>query len=162
MNALAPITCFVICLALLTSCSSEQLSKRQSKRIEAEARSMLEAYHRDLASEGLTAEFKYLDSTDQFSWHPAGYNSPITYDSVATVLLQLDDFYTSIKSKWDTLSIVPVSDTLVNYTGAFTTTMTDVTGFSETYEMHETGTLIKRPDGWKMQTGKTTMMPLIK
>jgi hypothetical protein len=162
MNALAPTICFVICLALFTSCSSEKLSKRKSKTIEAEAKAMLEAYHRDLALEGLPAEFKYLDSTDQFSWHPAGYDSPISYDSVAATIRQLDDFYTSIKSQWDTLAITPVADTLVNYTGAFTTTMTDITGFSESYAMHETGTLIKRPDGWKMLTGKTTVMPLIK
>lgn len=162
MNSTAALSCIAICLTLITACASDNLSKRESKRITAEAQSMLEAYHRDLAIEGLTAEFKYLDSTDQFSWHPAGYDSPISYDSVAKVLLQLDDFYTSIKSKWDTLAIVPVSDTLVNYTGDFTTTMTDVTGFSETYEMHETGILIKRPDGWKMLSGKTTMMPRIK
>jgi hypothetical protein len=140
------------------ACNTGTMSKRQSARIATEAEAMLRDYHTQLAQHGLAAEFKFLDSTDQFSWHPAGYNGPINFDSVATTLRQLDDFYTSIQSKWDTLSIIPVSDTMATYTGEFTTKMTDVTGITDTYVMQETGTLIKRPDGWKMLTGKTTMI----
>jgi hypothetical protein len=153
-----PILCVVVCIA----CNGAQLSKRKAAQITREATDMLHNYHKDLAAHGLAAEFKYLDSTDQFNWHPAGYDTAIGFDSVATVLRRLDDFYTSIKSHWDTLSITPLSDSMADYTGIFTTSMTDVSGITDTYTMHESGRLVRRPDGWKMLSGRTSIMPGVK
>ncbi|HEV8286104.1 MAG TPA: nuclear transport factor 2 family protein [Chitinophagaceae bacterium] len=115
-------------------------------------------YYNDLKTLGLTAEFKYLDSSSNFFWVPPGYPSAISYDSVATILKQNAAFFKSIDNRFEDLRIIPLSKELATYTARLHSTMTDTTGNTSNISLVETGVLIKRKDGWKLLSGQTAVI----
>jgi hypothetical protein len=128
------------------------------KNIIAEVEQMMNAYYDDIRNEGLLAEFKYLDSTDDFYWVPPGYDSAISYDSVATVLKQNAGAYREIDNNWDVLEIVPLSKDSASYSGKLRSRMTDTSGKTVTISLLESGMVIKRKDGWKLLCGQTSIV----
>jgi hypothetical protein len=118
----------------------------------------LDSYYNDIRKLGLTAEFKYLDNSSEFFWVPPGYSDAIAYDSVVTILKQNAPKYKSIDNSFDTLRIIPLSRELATYTGRLHSTMTDTADRIITFSLVETGILIKRPDGWKLLNGQTTIL----
>ncbi|MEO5906674.1 MAG: hypothetical protein ABIQ11_08110, partial [Saprospiraceae bacterium] len=118
----------------------------------------LQQYHRDIETKGMLGEIPYLDSSGEFSWYAPGYDGPIGYDSVVSVLKQMAPMYTKIDHTWDTLTVLPSSKIKAMYTGEVTTIMVDTSGRTGTLRFKETGTIVKRNDGWKLLSGKTEMI----
>ena len=110
---------------------------------------MLNAYFAAIHSEGLNAEFRYLDRSDAFFWVPPGYRTHISYDSVAVILRSRGPAFRSIASAWDTLRVEPVTTEFAVYTGTL--------GSVSHYGGVETGTAIKRADGWRLLNGQTSV-----
>lgn len=147
------------CLLLLCSCGqNESTDTFNEKAIREEVRQTLKDYYDDISVSGLTAEFKYLDSSDQFYWVPPGFKSAISYDSVATILRQNAPKYSSVKNTFDTLSVYALSYKLATYTGRLRSSMTDTNGITVQIKMLETGVLLKRRNGWKLLCGQTGIL----
>lgn len=135
-----------------------EISAAERQAIVRDAEKTLQDYFSDMRKSGLKAEFTYLDSSADFFWVPPGHRSPISYDSVATILNLRAPAYTLIENSWDTLSIIPLTHTLASYTGRLQSTMTDTSGKSATYTLMETGLLIRRGESWKLLHGQTSVV----
>jgi hypothetical protein len=147
---------------LVLSCVKRERSipdNFDSHKTSAEIREMLDAYHSDMTREGLMAEFKYLDSTDTFFWVPPGYQSALDYDSVRAILEANARAYRSVVFSWDTLQIFPLSNTIATYSGIVNGEMTDTTEQKIRVSIIESGTIIKRADGWKLLCGQSAVLP---
>ncbi len=149
-------------LAVLAVAACQQpsptLSAEEAARVTDSVRQTLNRYYADIRTQGLNAEFQYLDSSTDFFWVPPGYTGPISYDSVATVLRRTAPRYTLIDNVWDTLSIRPMTEELASYTGRLTSTMTDTAGSTSQFKLVETGMVIKRTAGWKLLGGQTSIV----
>lgn len=119
---------------------------------------MFNNYHNDIKKDGLTAEFKYLDHSSDFFWVPPGYSSALTYDSVNSILMTNAKLYSEILFEWDTLQIFPLTKEIANYSGIVKGTMTDTSGIETSVLIIESGTVIKRPDGWKLLSGQSAIL----
>ena len=144
---------FVLCFTGLAACRP-----MDEKTIVAEVEQMMNAYYGDIRKEGLLAEFKYLDSTDAFWWVPPGYDTAISYDSVAVILRQNAGTYTEIDNSWVILKVTPLSSDSASYSGKLRSQITDTSGKTMTSSMLESGIVIKRNDGWKLLCGQTSIV----
>ncbi len=146
-------------ILLIISCSQPTtLSENEKTAIIGEIRQTFNNYYGDIRKSGLTAEFKYLDSSAEFFWVPPGYGGPISYDSVVTVLRQNAPKFRIVDNTLDTLRIIPLSRELATYTGRLHSSMTDTSGKTMTFSMLETGIVIRRKDGWKLLSGQTSII----
>ena len=143
-------------ILLLVACRHSSLTERD--KIIRDVRATLENYHRDIKRAGLKAEFDYLDNSEHFSWTPPGYTFAIPYDSVATILNMNAGKFASVDNSFDTLRITPLSDELASYTGRLSSRVTDTSGITAIVSLVETGLMIKRPDGWKLLNGHTSIL----
>jgi len=149
----------MLTILIIVSCrESSPLTENEKAGIIADVRQTLDNYYNDIGKSGLIAEFKYLDNSSEFFWAPPGYSSSISYDSVVTVLKQNAPRYKSIDISFDTLRIIPLSETLATYTTRLHSNMTDTSGKVMTFSLMETGVLIKRQDGWKLLSGQTSIL----
>jgi hypothetical protein len=150
------LTC-ILCLAALLSCRSEfgNISVDEKARVFAEVQQFFENYFNAIASKGLMAEADYLDQSENFFWVPPGYHSPISYDSVMSILHLTAPRFTSVKNSFDTLRIIVLNKKLVTYTGTLQSVMIDTSGNVNSIQLIETGVVIKREDGWKLLNGQT-------
>ena len=145
------------CLLLLgMACQSAPPDKAQ---VVQEVAQMLADYHTDIREGGLTMEFKYLDDSPDFFWVPPGYTSALNYDSVKTILEGNALAYQAIDFRWDTLDIIPLSNEIATYAGIVSGTMLDTAGVVAKVRMIESGTLIRRPEGWKLLSGQSAALP---
>ncbi len=143
----------------IASCSApNELTETEKNFIIQEVRQTLKQYYQDIKANGLKAEFKYLDHSPDFFWLPPGYSHALSYDSVASVLIQNAPNFTLIENSFDTLHIVPLSQTLASYTGRLHSFMTDTSGKLNSFSLVETGVLVKRRDGWKLLLGQTGVL----
>ena len=157
MNNVVGLIALIIFFA---GCSTQETGESTSEgfdeqRIEREVRQMLKDYHHDIQRDGLLAEFKYLDSTDQFFWIPPGYASSLSYDSVRKILEVNASFVRQADFQWDTLQVVPLSEEFATYSGIVIGKITDTSGVITLSKILESGTLIKRGDGWKLLSGQS-------
>ena len=116
---------------------------------------MLKNYYKDINREGLLAEFRYLDSSASFSWHPPGFDGPISYDSIAGIIKNNALTTSSIYLQWDSLIVMPVDASNAKYTGQIKSITTDTSGLIDTFYLSEQGEVVKTKDGWKLRSGKT-------
>ncbi|MEQ8425615.1 MAG: hypothetical protein RIA63_12950, partial [Cyclobacteriaceae bacterium] len=65
-----------------------------------------------------------------------------------------------IEFRWHTLRIVPLSASIVNYTGIVSGTMVDTAGVSSPVSIIESGTIIKRATGWKLLSGQSAALTI--
>ena len=153
---------FPILLLLATaSCNApDTFTEADQLRVTAEVDSMLHAYLDAMREGGLEAEFDYLDSTDAFFWVPPGYDSWISYDSVAAVLRAMAPTLRSTDYRWESLRIDPISHDRAIYTGTLSGVLTDTSGQVTNLFMIETGTVIRREDGWKLLNGQSAVLPV--
>ncbi|MDH7447038.1 hypothetical protein [Aquimarina sp. 2201CG14-23] len=143
----------------ISSCTqNNEFNIAEKEKSVQEIQLMLEKYHYDISKKGLTAEFKYLDNSSDFFWVPPGYSSALSYDSVKTILQANAKGFTSIKFHWDTLKIYPLSKTTANYSGIVGGYMIDTAGTRSDISIIESGTFIKRKDGWKFLSGQSAML----
>jgi hypothetical protein len=144
-------------LVLLVSCN-EQTGSFSEQQVEKEARRMLINYHHDIQQDGLLAEFNYLDSSDQFFWIPPGYEVPLSYDSVRKILEGNAPLFLQADFQWDTLNVIPLSEKIATYAGVVIGKMTDTTGQITISTILESGTLIKRDNGWNLLSGQSVLL----
>jgi hypothetical protein len=136
----------------------QTLTGKEQQEIIRQIRQTLDNYVKDVKSGGLTAEFKYLDSSAGFYWVPPGYRSAISYDSVASVLKQNTPKFKSVENLYDSLRIIPLTKHFASYTARVISTMTDTAGAISKTSLVETGILIRRKDGWKLLSGQTSVI----
>lgn len=146
---------FIFLLIFIACTLSTDSNEMDKKAITAEVKQMLDDYHEAIKKDGLTAEFQYLDQSTDFFWVPPGYSIALTYDSVKTILEANAGNFSSVEFHWDTLQIFPLTEKIVNYTGIVKGLMIDTSGNSMTVSIIESGTIIKRKDGWKLLSGQS-------
>ena len=151
----------LILLLFLYNCeqNSDTLSASEKEQIVLEVQQMFDHYHSDIKTDGLKAEFKYLDKSSDFFWVPPGYESALSYDSVKFILLLNSKIIHSIAFSWDTLQVFPLTGNLANYSGIVNGIMTDSSALKSEFKILESGTLIKRKDGWKLLSGQSRNLP---
>jgi len=146
-------------LLLTLSCVEANKSYHFNKvAVIAEVEQILDEYHRDIRTSGLTAEFIYLDQSADFFWVPPGYNSPLSYDSVETILRMNAKAFNSVNLTWDSLNIFPLSGEIATYAGIVSGVMIDTAGIESRISIIESGTIIKRETGWKLLSGQSTIL----
>jgi len=150
----------VAALFAIYSCNgpTNSWTKENQADVAAEVRKTLYNYHSDIRKSGLTAEFKYLDTSKDFFWVPPGFPNAIFYDSVATIINRNSHLFKSVDNKWDTLTVIPLSNKYATYTGHMLSIMTDTSGQVSEFKLTETGVLVKRNDGWKLLSGQTSVL----
>lgn len=149
-----------LALVFLGSCTqTKELKASEKEQIVAEIREMFENYHNDIKEDGLTAEFDYLDHSSDFFWVPPGYNSALSYDSVRGILEINAKSFSEVVFEWNTLQIFPLTNEIANYSGIVAGAMMDTSGIMRKMLIIESGTVIKRPDGWKILSGQSAVLP---
>jgi hypothetical protein len=149
----------ILSLAFFTSCSEQNtFTKEEHQQVINEATEMLQHYCDDVKALGLTAEFKYLDSSDDFFWIPPGYSAPLSYDSIAVILKRNAPMNKEVANSYDIHLLIPLSEESAVYSAKVTSNTTDTLGNIYIYQLIESGTLIKRKDGWKLLCGQTSMI----
>ena len=143
----------------LCFCTADKLDENEKTRIKSEITQTISDYCRDVKAYGLTAELKYLDSTNEFRWHPPGYASPIGFDSVASILRQNAPRLKSVANVYESLDVVPADINHATYSAVVRSTVTDNRGQVTRLTLSESGTVIRRVDGWKLLVGETRILP---
>ncbi|MCB0662514.1 MAG: hypothetical protein KDC24_07230 [Saprospiraceae bacterium] len=152
-------TTLLFLFVTLISCHQEvPFDAQQKEEVRKAVRKTLYDYDEAIKKGGLTAEFPYLDDSEDFFWTPPGFTAAISFDSVATILKQNASLYKSIENSWVILNIFPLSNEIATYNGKVKSTMTDTSGQVTTFHLLESGTLIKREDGWKLLSGQTALL----
>jgi len=149
-----------ISILLLVSCNpqAEQTTFDQEE-VKQAVKQTLENYFKDIAKDGLTAEFKYLDNSPDFFWVPPGYSSALSYDSVRAILTQNAPNFKKNIFYWEQLQLYPHSAEITSYTGIVNASVTDTTGVETKSRIIESGTMILRKDGWKILNGQSRLLP---
>lgn len=143
----------------LFSCSQPTgMTEAEKKTIIEDVRKTFINYYNDVRKHGLTAEFKYLDSSEDFFWVPPGFGGPISYDSVVAILTPADKQFRRIDNILDTIRIIPVSRDMAIYTAKLHSNTLDTSGNNVLTGLLETGVLIKRKEGWKLLSGQTSII----
>lgn len=157
MNIIISKSILLILVFISISCkkNTEKLSEAEKQIITSEVIEMFDKYHEAIKSEGLEAEFDYLDDSSGFYWVPPGYKSPLTIDSVKTILTENSKLINSIQFSFESIQIFPLNHTLANYSGIVKGIMIDTSNLHSTFKIIESGTLIKRQDGWKLLNGQS-------
>ena len=147
-------------ITFLFSCIQEQEKGNEFNKqaVITEINKMFDNYHNDIKSTGLTSEFKYLDNSDDFFWVPPGQNCALSYDSVKAILEKNAVAFRKIEFHWDTLQIFPLSAQIATYSGIVSGTMIDTSGVKSSVQIIESGTVIKRKDGWKLLSGQSATL----
>ena len=143
-----------VCLA--SGCSGPgPLTDIEKEEVIMEVDDMFDHYFADIRKDGLTAEFRYLDSTANFFWIPPGFNSALSYDAVRTIIEAKADDLHFVDYRFETLKIFPLSRNVASYSGIVTGTMTDTSRTVADVNMIESGVLVKRRDGWQLIGGQS-------
>jgi hypothetical protein len=151
---------FISIILMAISCNqSSPLTTEEGKQVTDSVSVMLHNYYNDIKTNGLTAEFKYLDNSPDFFWVPPGYSAAISFDSVATVLKQSAPSLKSIDNSFESLRIIPLDRNIATYTARIRSMVMDTAGKVSTFSLVESGVVIKRKDGWKLLSGQTSIVP---
>jgi len=82
-----PLAFITVCLLILCNCQPiENKVEFDKEAVENNVNTMFNDFFNDIKTEGLIAEFKYLDLSEDFFWVPPGYNSALDYDSVRVII----------------------------------------------------------------------------
>ena len=153
------VSCYFLILLGCFACKEPQNTKEWSRaRVTDQVVQMLIDYHSAIAKDGLMAEFPYLDNSDDFFWVPPGYTTALDFDSVQTILTQNARGFSAIDFEWESLEVFPLSEEIATYTGIVSGIMTDTAGQANNIRIIESGTLIKRRDGWKLLNGQSATL----
>lgn len=136
----------------------EQKNEVDKNAIILEVQEMFENYYQDIKIEGLTGEFKYLDTSENFFWVPPGYKSALSYDSVKSILETNASNLSMADLSWAELKVFPLSNDIASYTGILEGTVIDKAGNQNDVHIIESGVVIKREDGWKLLSGQTSVI----
>ena len=149
----------VVMMLSLHSCGDgKELSEKEKKQISDDIIKTLHEYVADISKSGLTAELKYLDSSSQFFGVPPGYGGPINYDSVRNILNRTAPTFRAVNNSFVVLKVYPLTETYATYTATIQSHVSDTMGMKSNYSLLETGVMIKRPGGWKLLNGQTSIL----
>lgn len=149
----------ILVIQVLFSCQqTTSLGEEEKENIVGEVTSTLNNYCRDVRKSGLTAEFEYLDNSPEFFWVPPGYTGSLGYDSIAAILKRNAPKFKSVDNAFETLMITPLSSEFATYTGRLNSRIVDSSNKLMTMKLVETGVLVKRPGGWKLLSGQTSVL----
>ncbi len=146
----------VLAIVVLSSCQPQQLDKAKVKE---EVVQMFDEYHAAIKREGLKGEFNYLDSSSDFFWVPPGSATAMNYDSVRSILETNASLYQQVEFSWKALEVFPLTNEIANYSGTVRGRMVDKSGVETNVSIIESGTVIKREDGWKLLSGQSAVSP---
>ncbi|MFM9945667.1 MAG: hypothetical protein ACKVQB_10595 [Bacteroidia bacterium] len=149
---------FSVSIVFLSCQETKGLSDKEKNLVADTIRQTLTNYSRDVKQAGLMAELKYLDSSADFFWVPPGYKSAILYDSVAKILRMNAPLFKSIDNSYKTLTIIVVSKRVATYNALLHSVSVNTSGKVYESDLIETGVLIKRPTGWKLLSGQTSIL----
>lgn len=149
---------FSLFIVLISCVHTPDLSNDRKDEIKNEVQIFLKSYHSAIAKNGLTAEFDYLDNSPDFFWVPPGYSSALNYDSIASILETNAKNFKKVQFSWKSLELFPLSNSIVNFSGIVNGEMTDLSGKTTQMSILESGTLIKRSEGWKLLSGQSRML----
>ena len=135
------------------------LTIKEKAAITLEVKNMLNNYHDAIIKDGLGEEFKYLDNSSDFFWVPPGYTEALDYETIKGILLKNSKVVNFIEFSWEKVQIFPITSTIANYTGIVKCVEVDKNNKPITFRIIESGTLIKRSDGWKFLSGQTRNLP---
>ena len=145
-------------LPLITLIVAGCSGKSEQVQAKEDATAMMQRYHVAMEEGGLMAEFEFLDESPEFFWIPPGYNSALKYDSVKEILTRNAPSISAIHIEWEDLEVIPINDQTATFHGIVISTMTDTAGQTSTVRMLESGTLIRRTEGWKLLSGQTRLL----
>ena len=149
---------FAAALVFLVSCrESAQWTDAEKASVSRDVTAMLKSYSDAIRSNGLLAEFAYLDSSEDFFWVPPGVNSALPYDTIASMIRSNASMLQSVDITWEELRVVPLTANLATYSGRLNSLMIATSGKVSKTRLVETGLVIKRNDGWKLLSGQTTL-----
>ncbi len=149
----------ILVLWLLTNCSGQK-ETYDPDTVENEVSQMLHDYHSAMGDGGLMAEFDYLDSSENFFWVPPSYYSALDFDSVKAILVMNAPTLESMTLEWEDLTVIALSEVSANFHGIVHSVSRDTAGTVYDVRMIESGTVIRRPSGWRLLNGQTSMLPL--
>ena len=123
-----------------------------------EVKSTIDNYYNDLRKEGLVAEFKYLDSSNQFFWVPPGYMNYANYNVIAAAIKRNAALLKSIDNRYDSLLIIPLTKEYAQFVMRTISTTIRANGDSIKSAFIESGVMVRRKDGWKFLSGQTSIL----
>jgi hypothetical protein len=74
---------------------------------------------------------------------------------VRTILSTAAPAFKEVEFHWDTLTIFPLAPDIATYQGLVVGSMTDTANTIFPVRILESGTVIKRVDGWKLLSGQS-------
>lgn len=140
---------------IFNSYGQKALSSESKDAITREIQKMFDNYHNDITKNGLTSEFKYLDESSDFFWVPPGYEKVLDYDTIKKILIENSKAINFIEFSWESIKIFPLTNKIANYSGIAKCVQVDINNNPITFKIIESGTLIKRKDGWKFLNGQS-------
>jgi len=150
---------FITITAFIISCNeANNTGELNKEKVKTEVSEMLHNYHKDMNNLGLLSEFKYLDSSADFFWVPPGFNSALSYDTVKAILETNAKALSKIEFHWDSLQIFPLTNEIANFSGIVKGFTMDTAGTKTNLLIIESGTVIKRKDGWKLLSGQSATL----
>lgn len=119
---------------------------------------MLVDYHQAMKAGGIAAEFDYLDDSEAFFWVPPGYTTAMNYDEIRAILEDSKGSYSDITLDWESLTVHALSPDIASYSGVVHGIWTDTAEVALEMRLLESGTIIRRSDGWKLLSGQTRVL----
>ena len=123
-----------------------------------EVKLTIDNYYNDLRKEGLVAEFKYLDSSNQFFWVPPGFMNYAGYDVIAAAIRRNAGSLKKVDNRYDSLLIIPLTNEYAQFVMRTISTSIRADGDTIKSAFIESGVVVKRKDGWKFLSGQTTLL----
>ena len=152
---LLPFLCVIVCINL--SCNRSFSPATSAQHVE-DAKAALYETLEDIHKEGFIGEAKHLYNSPAFYWIPPRQSTPISYDSVVTILRKATPLYKEVKSTWQSLTVYPLTKKMVTYTGKYQSVYTVLSGKQSTFLMHETGVMIREKGKWLLLNGHTSLV----
>lgn len=152
---------YIMVLFSLFSCrQSSEMATFNSDEIRLEVLQMFDDYHEAIKQQGLTGEFDFFDQSESFFWVVEGYTSPLSRDTIETILTANAQAFNTVDFHWDTLTIYPLSTSIASFTGKVGGTMVDTSGNSSSVSIIESGIVVKRDEKWKLLSGQSANLPI--
>ncbi len=123
-----------------------------------EARTMLQDYQAAVREGGLLAEFEFLDSSKDFFWIPPGATAAKDFATVKAEITANAKGLDSISCEWTSLEIHPLTVQIMTYAGKMTAFSISEAGDTSSAKLIESGTLVRRANGWKLLSGQTSVV----
>ncbi|GAA3637771.1 hypothetical protein [Flavivirga jejuensis] len=146
---------FLLFTITFNSYGQKALSSERKEAISLEIQQMFDNYHSDITTKGIISEFKYLDDSSDFFWVPPGYEKTLDYDTIKSILTTNSKVLNFIEFSWESIKIFPITNKIANYSGVVKCVQVDTSNNPLTFKLIESGTLIKRKDGWKFLSGQS-------